>query len=40
VDWMDGWNERRVSSWWVSMGWNKDQDEDGEVLELIVGDME
>ena len=40
MDWMDGWNERRVSSWWVSMGWNKDQDEDGEVLELIVGDME
>ena len=22
------------------MGWNKDQDEDGEVIELIVGDME
>jgi len=40
VDLMDGWNQRRVSSWWGSMGWNKDQDEDGEVRELIVVDIE
>ena len=38
MDLMDGWNQRRVSSWWGSMGWNKDQDENGEVIELIVSD--
>jgi len=23
---MDGLNQRRVSSWWGSMGWNENQD--------------
>ena len=32
---MDGWNQRRVSSLRGNMGWNKDQDEDGEVIERI-----
>ena len=34
------WNQRRVSSWWGNKRWDQDQDKDGEVIELIVRDME
>ena len=37
---MDEWNQGRVSSQQGSIGQNKDQDEDSEVIDLIVKDME